>query len=127
MALSLETTIQASAITGRAFPSGYTAPATTHTFTDASVTETKTWTIAASGNTDASTASTGLTAAVSAVDTYCSGTYVPTLGLDLTNTIEMICTITRIRRELTGTETTNVGITGTDNYIINVSLQWEKA
>lgn len=122
MALTLETTINESALAD-GFPSGYTAPTTSITFTD-TVEENETWTVAASGVTNA-TASTGLTALVSAIDTYASSTYVPnTLGLDTSGSnFNMIVTIRKVLRQISAVSIFNAG---TDQFSVSVNVKFEK-
>lgn len=126
MALSLQTTILANAISTAdgGIPSGYTIPTTSHTFTDPE-TDDPSFTIAVSGNAN-STASTGLTAVVtataSAVTTYVGST----LGLDTSgNTVNMIATIKKITRSVTGI--TSIFQPGTDNYTVKVDIKYEIA
>lgn len=123
MALTLETTIITGAVEG-GFPSGYTAPSTSITFAGNEIEENETWTVAASGVTNA-TASTGLTALVSAIDTYASGTYTPNvLGLDTTGSnFNMIVTIRKVIREVSAASIFNPG---TDQFLVSVNVRFEK-
>ena len=122
MALTLETTINSSALRG-GFPSGYTAPATTLTFTSPSSVSHEA-TVASAGISDASTGSTGLTNLVAAVDTYVSGTLIPTTwGIDVAgNTVNAIATIDLVRR---GNSQDDIFVTGTDQYSYRVIVQFE--
>jgi hypothetical protein len=118
MALVLETTVNTTTVT---IPSGYTAPSTSNTFTDPSLVR-DTYTMAAS-TVEHATPSTGLTNIVTAVNTYVSGTYVPTvLGLETTaNTINAICTITAVSRNNGSSIYSN-----TDNIVVAFEMKWEK-
>lgn len=126
MALDLETTT--SLKTDNA-PSGWTAPATTNTFTDAQEINFE-YTVASSGISHADTQSTGLTALVSAIDTWLTNTFIPTtLGIDVTgNTVTAIGTIKFVTRDNSG-YTDNydpaIFVTGTDQYTVKGTLQWE--
>jgi len=120
MAITLETT---TALPTGKVPSGHTAPSTTITFTDAQSVQ-GTHEVAASGIENA-TASTGLTDLVSAIDTYMDGTYLPTvLGLDATDTINVICTITNVVRDAFPTNG-DMFATHTDQYTVSFTVQWE--
>lgn len=106
-------------------PSGWTNPATTITGT--TFAENFTTTIAVSGVSHASNASTGLTALIAAVKSWIDGTFAPdTLHFDLTDTISGIITIKNVVRD--NAESTSAGklyITGTDTYTVSGLFQWK--
>lgn len=126
MALDLEVTTN---LPADETPSGHTPPATTNTFTDAQSIN-FTHTIASSGITHATVAATGLTALVAAMTTWLTNTFIPTtLGIDVTaNTVTAIATIRRAARANDGFSNAtdpNIYITGTDEFTVVGTLQWE--
>jgi len=126
MALDLETT---TSLQSSNKPSGWTDPATTNTFTDAQSIN-FTHTFASAGVSDAASQTTGLTAVVSAVDTWLTSTFIPTtLGIDVAgNTVTAIGTIKYVTRDNDGYTDNfdpNIFITGTDEYTVQGTLQWE--
>lgn len=119
MALDLETTTGSLANA----PSGFTPPATTHSFTDANTVR-DTYSVAITGLSGA-TSTAGLNSVIAAVDTYVSGTFIPTvLGIDVSgNTVDAICTINSISR---GNGGDSIFLNeAMDSYGISFTLQWE--
>jgi len=119
MALDLETT---TANLSNA-PSGYTPPSTSHTFTDKNSVKDN-YSVAITGLSGA-TSTAGITSVVSAVDTYISGTFIPTnLGIDVSgNTVDAICTIISISR---GNNSDSIFLNeANDTFDISFTLDWE--
>jgi hypothetical protein len=125
MALTHETTINATAVQG-GLPTGYTAPTITLSLSSPR-NVTGSYTVASSGLSHASVAATGLTAVVSALDTYVSATWIPdVLGLDVTGkTIDATIYITKILRGNDQGGGDAIFVTGTDNYEIDFQVYYE--
>lgn len=126
MALTLDVT---TALQDDKTPTGHTAPTVSADVGSTPNTVKFTYTVATSGLTHADTAATGLSSVISQVDTYITDTYIPTtLGIDVTgNTVTAVGTINAVRRANSGFDTeydTEIYVTGTDQFEIDITLQW---
>lgn len=119
MALTLETTSQS----GSFVPAGATPPATTITFTGDVIEYKGVTQLEATAIDHATDPLIGFADLITALDTYISGTYVPSvLKLDVAQTINMIVTITGVKRIRSNPD---IYLDGTQQYSVNFTVQYQ--